>query len=384
MWAATGGGHRASAEAIKTGIQQLYGDKYVIDSVDMWSEHMEWPMNQFHKAYNTMVKHGWLWKCVFNAPEELHQMNMNLNAHVNSRKLGSAFETLKPDLVVSLHPAMQHVPLQVLAQRQKKGLIQQRPAFATVVTDLSEGCHYLWFHRDVDRCFVPIEEVWEKAIQRGLQESQLRMYGLPVRPAFRAKLPSKGEMRTKLNLNSSTRVAMLVGGGEGMGPVEATVRAVVKSGCDCQLVVVCGKNKSLAEKIKRENSGSKPEVVVLGFVDNMEEWMTASDCIITKAGPGTIAEALICGLPILLNAFIPCQEEGNIPFVQNARVGDYKGTPEEVAATLCKWFDPNFSAELCAMSERARAAGKPNALFDICHSLVDLMESQDSTTNSEP
>jgi hypothetical protein len=56
-------------------------------------------------------------------------------------------------------------------------------------------------------------------------------------------------------------------------------------------------------------------VVVTGFVDNMAEWMTACDTIITKAGPGTIAESLICGLPLLLNGFVPCQEAGNVPFV---------------------------------------------------------------------
>ena len=44
-----------------------------------------------------------------------------------------------------------------------------------------------------------------------------------------------------------------------------------------------------------------------GFVNNMAEWMKACDATITKAGPGTIAEALICGLPLILNGFIPCQ-----------------------------------------------------------------------------
>ena len=52
-----------------------------------------------------------------------------------------------------------------------------------------------------------------------------------------------------------------------------------------------------------------------GFVNNMAEFMSACDCVITKAGPGTIAEALICGMPILLNGYIPCQEEGNVSFV---------------------------------------------------------------------
>lgn len=43
---------------------------------------------------------------------------------------------------------------------------------------------------------------------------------------------------------------------------------------------------------------------------NIHEWMSACDIIITKAGPGTIAEALISGLPILLNGNVPCQVRG--------------------------------------------------------------------------
>lgn len=63
------------------------------------------------------------------------------------------------------------------------------------------------------------------------------------------------------------------------------------------------------------------QVTIKGFVDNMPEWMTACDMIISKAGPGTIAESFICGLPVLLNGFVPCQEEGNVPFVLKHQVG---------------------------------------------------------------
>ncbi len=62
------------------------------------------------------------------------------------------------------------------------------------------------------------------------------------------------------------------------------------------------------------------KVLVKGFVDNMPQLMCASDIIVTKAGPGTIGEALICGLPMVLNAFVPCQEEGNIPYVVDNQV----------------------------------------------------------------
>ena len=39
-----------------------------------------------------------------------------------------------------------------------------------------------------------------------------------------------------------------------------------------------------------------------GFVTNMEDFMAASDCIVTKAGPGTVAEAMCRSLPLLLSA----------------------------------------------------------------------------------
>ena len=75
-------------------------------------------------------------------------------------------------------------------------------------------------------------------------------------------------------------------------------------------------------------------VIVKGFVNNMEQWMNACDMIITKAGPGTIAEAYICGLPVLLNAFVPCQEEGNIEYVVRNQTGIFSKDPQTIAATV--------------------------------------------------
>ena len=75
-------------------------------------------------------------------------------------------------------------------------------------------------------------------------------------------------------------------------------------------------------------------MIVKGFVNNMEQWMNACDMIITKAGPGTIAEAYICGLPVLLNAFVPCQEEGNIEYVVRNQTGIFSRDPQTIATTV--------------------------------------------------
>lgn len=81
--------------------------------------------------------------------------------------------------------------------------------------------------------------------------------------------------------------------------------------------MICGKN----EVVKRELEGvawpQNSRVVVRGFVSNMDEWMGAVDTLITKAGPGTIAEATIRGLPVMLSGYLPGQEEGNVPYVVN-------------------------------------------------------------------
>ena len=58
----TGGGHRASAEALKAGFKARYGDEFAVDSVDIWTEHTPWPFNQLPKSYGFLVKHAMLWR----------------------------------------------------------------------------------------------------------------------------------------------------------------------------------------------------------------------------------------------------------------------------------------------------------------------------------
>jgi 1,2-diacylglycerol 3-beta-galactosyltransferase len=94
------------------------------------------------------------------------------------------------------------------------------------------------------------------------------------------------------------------------------------AGADPQVVVVCGRNTRLQERLRARPQGpGHVRLLVLGFVDNMHELMGACDAIITKAGPGTIAEALISGLPILLNGNVPCQVRSRTAGLTASRTG---------------------------------------------------------------
>lgn len=184
---------------------------------------------------------------------------------------------------------------------------------------------------------------------------------------------------------------LIVGGGDGMGGIVnqatavgerlQTLAAKSSSGEEpmYQMVVICGNNKSAQSSLSppQTNWGSNVAVNIKGFVNNMDEFMRASDILVTKAGPGTIAEASICGLPCILSSFLPGQEEGNVPYVEENGFGCYKGSPEGIADTVEEWLAAaSFTTEgtiLETMRENALNAARPDATLDIARDLADMV-----------
>ncbi|CAH9102074.1 unnamed protein product [Cuscuta europaea] len=370
----TGGGHRASAEAIKAAFNQEFGEKYQVIVCDLWTEHTPWPFNQLPKSYSFLVKHSSLWKMTYYAssPRFIHQPNFAATSALIAREIAKGLMKYKPDIIVSVHPLMQHVPLRVL---RSKGLLN-KIVFTTVVTDLCT-CHPTWFHKLVTRCYAPSDEVAHRAIKAGLRFSQIKIFGLPVRPSFLKPVRPKAELRDELGLDVELPAVLLIGGGEGMGPIEATARALGDALYDDklgeptgQVLIVCGRNKKLADKLV--SIDWKIPVKVKGFVTKMEECMGACDCIISKAGPGTIAEAMIRGLPIVLNDYIAGQEAGNVPYVVNNGCGKFSKVPKEIANIVCQWFGPRRD-ELEAMSRNCLRLAKPEAVFKIVRDMDELL-----------
>lgn len=381
----TGGGHRASAQALKAGFDDLYPGRFHIDTIDLISDYLIWPINQIPKAYPFLSNDApWLWKALYNSNGFASWGNA-LAVAGSRLSVGSvrrAFAKFHPELIISVHPLLQTVSMWAM-----RGLPRRIP-FVTVVTDLSTS-HPLWFNAEVDACYVASEYTAQLAARRGLRPDQIHLYGLPIRPAFARPPRPKPELRRALGMDLDLPAALLIGGGEGIGPVEQIAHELSKAlaagsgskgtlkrkgdkqGAVGQVVIICGRNRDLQERLAAEQWPIP--VVVKGFVDNMPDWMAACDCIVTKAGPGTIAEALISGLPIVLSGFIPGQEEGNIPYVVDGGVGEFTTDPPAIAGIVARWFGPE-RARLEAMSAKARALGYPQATFDIVRSIRGLLE----------
>jgi 1,2-diacylglycerol 3-beta-galactosyltransferase len=164
----------------------------------------------------------------------------------------------------------------------------------------------------------------------------------------------------------------MVGGGEGMGPLEETVLAVDKASLPLMMAVVTGRNQKL--KTRLENAGLKTPHQIFGFVENMPQLMFAADAIVTKAGPGTISEAFIAGLPIILYSRMPGQEEGNVLFVVEKEVGVWAPEPQQVVETLRDWL--NHPEIIKNMAEKSRSYAKPDAARDIAERIIQIVQQQ--------
>ncbi|KAL5729665.1 monogalactosyldiacylglycerol synthase [Ranunculus cassubicifolius] len=375
----TGGGHRASAEAIRDAFYLHFGDQYRIFVKDVWKEYTG---NDMEGQYKFMVKHVQLWKVAFHgtSPRWVHCGYLAALAAFYAKELEMGLMEYKPDIIISVHPLMQHIPLWVL---KWQGLVK-KVVFVTVITDLNT-CHRTWFNTGVARCYCPSEEVAKRALFDGLVSSQIRVFGLPVRPSFARAIITKDELRDELQMDPKLPAVLLMGGGEGMGPVKKTAKALGDALFDeslghpiGQIVIICGRNKTLASTL--ESIQWKVPVKIRGFETQMEKWMGACDCIITKAGPGTIAEALIRGLPIILNDFIPGQEKGNVPYVVENGAGVFSQSPKETASLVAEWFSTK-TEELKRMSENALKLAKPEAVFNIVEDIHNLASQRGPLAN---
>jgi hypothetical protein len=152
----TGGGHRASANAIRDALDVLYPGKFVCDIVDLYSEYGPfWPYNDYPRMYKIMAKYSWMWDLFYKFGET--DFGLALNEFLLTTFCTPSFKqclqrTVDPetmvspkkraDMVVSVHPLCQDVPLKIL---EKLDGGKRTTPFVTVVTDLG-GAHKTWFN----------------------------------------------------------------------------------------------------------------------------------------------------------------------------------------------------------------------------------------------
>jgi len=358
LFSDTGGGHRAAMDAIIEGLQLEFDDRVTIEMVDFLKDYAPPPYNQLPRIYPDLVKVPELWGAGFKISDGRPQARMITSTFwpLVRRAAQRLVEEHPADLLVSVHPVANSFAL--------KALGKNRPPFVTVVTDMV-STHALWFDKRADLILVPTRMALESALQNHMAPERVRVAGQPISLRHCMVDCDKTSVRDKNGWPTDKFTVLLVGGGEGMGPLGETARVLDESGLDINLVIVTGRNAKL--KAELEKLTWQNPTFIYGFVHDMPDFMQASDVIVTKAGPGTIAEALVAGLPIILYAKLPGQEDGNVTYVENSGVGVWAADPLILVRTLTRWYCHPLERE--KIIKKCLSAARPDASLVIARAL---------------
>jgi 1,2-diacylglycerol 3-beta-galactosyltransferase len=358
LFSDTGGGHRSAAEAIIEALELEFGDALTTEMLDFFKGYAPLPFNKMPNWYPDMVKAPQLWGLSFKISDgrrRARAITTSMWPYVG-RAARELVADHPADLIVTVHPLANTVILKALGKK--------RPPFVTVVTDMVTT-HALWYDDRADIILLPTELARQRAIEYTMPPEILRVVGLPVAQRCCVPAGDKKILRKRLGWELDKPVVLLVGGGEGMGPLGKTARAIATAGLDVSLAIIAGRNVRL--KAHLESLDWPVPVNIYGFTHQMPEFMRAADVLVTKAGPGTISEALNAHLPIILYARLPGQEDGNVTFVVEEGAGVWAPSPKQVVETLTHWVEN--PAERERVAEACRRAARPEAARTIARIL---------------
>jgi len=209
----------------------------------------------------------------------------------------------RPDAVINTFPML------VMPELRKQTGIHI--PIITVLTDFV--LHDRWLHQDIDQYFVANEELKTAIINKGIPAERIKVSGIPIRKAF-LQTYNKDQIFLHYGLNPSKKIILIMAGAYGvMQSLKKICRALLHIE-DIQILLVCGKNKSLKESIEA-SFAHKSNIHIFGFIEQVQELMAISSCLVTKAGGITLSEALSLQLPVIVYRPLPGQEKDNAYFL---------------------------------------------------------------------
>jgi hypothetical protein len=368
-----GGGHRNAAVALQTIVAQqqrpwqleLIQFQALSDRLDVL-RHLTGI--RIEEQYNTLLRNGW----TLGSAQLLKVLQATIRLfHGPIVKLLEKYWREHPaDMLISVIP---HFNAQIC--ESWAAVYPGRP-FVTLITDLADFPPHFWIEPVIGSGKVQyIIAGTERAVQqaRSFGHDDAHIFGtsgMILRPDF--YVPDDTDplaLRAELGLRSDLPTGIVLFGGFGSKVMYGIADRLENAGLPLQLILICGRNEKLAARLHARQW--KMPVHIIGFTKEVHKLMRAADFLIGKPGPGSIAEAMVRHLPVLIecNAWTLPQERYNAEWVKEKRVGIVLKNFQEVVAGVKQMIDPATLAEF-----RKNVAAQHNrAIFEIPEILAKLL-----------
>ena len=336
----TGGGHRASINALIQAIERIAPGKYELKRIEFF-DRANPKLDRLIRAFysQSISKFEWLWGLVYYTSNQtlvwktIHPLYKAIYENVRKMYLHE-----KPDLIVSVHPMVNQITRKILDD------MKLNTPFVVVTSD-PVTLHLGWIEPGADLSVVSTKEAMERMIENDVPRGRIRLIGLPINPVFYDKVRDKRRIMEDFGIKPGRYTVLFSGGGDGGGKILPVVRALVKHKVNVQAIVACGRNEELKKAV------SKLGVVAIPFTDKMHELMSVVDLMVIKAGPGTIEESYAKGLPMIITSYLPGQEKANIKYAKEKGRAFYEPETAGVISRIRKEMKIRRKAKLVPKSK---------------------------------
>ena len=197
---------------------------------------------------------------------------------------------------------------------------------------------------------------------------KIKPFGIPIDEKFANKMP-KSEARKLLGLEDKATV-LVMSGSMGFGKVLKRIKELDSLDIDFQMIVVCGNNKTLKNRV--DSLVTRKKILCYGYANNVDVLMDASDCVITKPGGLTVSEGLAKGMPLILINPIPGQEDRNVEFLLNNGMAQLVTSTYPVDEAIYQLFNNRW--KINNLPQGIKCVGKPYATRDLCEFILGFEE----------
>jgi processive 1,2-diacylglycerol beta-glucosyltransferase len=367
--ASAGAGHIRAAQALEKAFNQLEPTLEVrhLDVLDYTNKVFR---HLYSKAYIELVNKmpevpGWMYDKL-DTPWKNERRRLALDK-LNTRPLVRLLREYQPDFIVCTH----FLPAEIVSWLRAKERLASRQAI--VVTDFD--VHAMWLVHHYEQYFVAIDEARVYLEALGIPVSKVTVTGIPIDPVF-AKRKNKLEMRQKHGLNNERITILLSAGGFGVGSVEPLIASLKAIEHKVQVVAICGRNDELRKRLLKSanNLAAAGNLLIhpVGYTQEMDEYMSASDIVLGKPGGLTTSEGLAKGLAFVVVNPIPGQEERNSDHLLEAGVAIRCNNLPTLSYKLNHLLAD--SNRLARMQTASRKLGRPDAASDIARRVFRLSD----------
>jgi processive 1,2-diacylglycerol beta-glucosyltransferase len=361
-----GTGHTRAAEALEKVFQQRpeVGEVYNVDALRFTNRLFR---DFYSKLYVSLIqKAPTLLGVVYNRtaePWKTDRMRLMLD-RLNTGPLERFIADFQPDITVCTH----FLPAEIISHLISEKKLDARLSIVTTDLDM----HAMWLCRTFHRYFVALEEGKAYLTNLGMPSESITVSGIPIDPVF-SVAKDKAQLRLDSGLDSTLPLLLISGGALGISPAAGVLEALTRLRHPIQAIVVCGKNSEMqvqleAQSHEIEKAHPHLKFRVLGYTNEMHHWMQMADLYIGKPGGLTTAEAMATGLPMVIVAPIPGQEDRNSDHLLEEGVAIKCNDFITLAYKLDQLLEnPD---RLSTMRAKALAYGRPAAAATIVDTLL--------------